>query len=217
MLTFDGKSDKFKLFEDLFQTSLRNPKWTYGRKKYILLPLSHAWCCIRNIQKHHQPQQREYGNHIIATEQPLGNQTRNKPVQFLSCSNICPADVQESEKHTLTTFTGYTTTPPLTITTSLTEEKLMRDEQTNGLYLPLTATVVLKRKQEMLYVRLDSENNLTIDALVDSRAYVSAFAQNELDTIKKRPGWCSQNRWPSQILNKNSKWPAGETVSNTIT
>ena len=44
----------------------------------------------------------------------------------------------------------------------------MRDEQTDEVYLPLTSTVVLKRKEEMLYVPLDFANNLTVDALVDS-------------------------------------------------
>ena len=39
--TFDGKSEKFKLFEDLFQTSLKNHnQLTEGEK---LHPLSHAW------------------------------------------------------------------------------------------------------------------------------------------------------------------------------
>ena len=52
----------------------------------------------------------------------------------------------------------------------------MRDEQTNELYLPLTSTVNLKRKQEMLHMPLDFGNFLTIDALVDSRAYVGAIA-----------------------------------------
>ena len=61
----------------------------------------------------------------------------------------------------------------------------MRDEQTNEFYLPVTSTVVLKRKQEMLYVPLDFENNLTVDALVDSRAFVSAIAQDDLETIKQ--------------------------------
>ena len=39
----------------------------------------------------------------------------------------------------------------------------------------------------MLYVPLDFENNLTVDALVESAAFVSAIAQNDLDT-KKRKG-----------------------------
>ena len=62
------------------------------------------------------------------------------------------------------------------IMTPLIEEGLVRDEQTNVFYLPLTSTVALKRKQEMLYMPLDFDNNLTADALLDSRAYVSAIA-----------------------------------------
>ena len=38
----------------------------------------------------------------------------------------------------------------------------------------------------MLYVPLDFENNLTVDALVGSGAFVSAIAQDDLDTIKQK-------------------------------
>ena len=62
----------------------------------------------------------------------------------------------------------------------------MRDEQTNEFYLPLTSTVVLKWKQKRLLVPLDFENNLTVVALIDSGAYVSAINQNELNTIKQK-------------------------------
>ena len=58
--------------------------------------------------------------------------------------------------------------------------------------MPLSSTIVLKRKKEMLCVPLDFENGLTIDALVDSGAYVSAIAQKELDRIKQQS--------PSNIL-----------------
>ena len=81
---------------------------------------------------------------------------------------------------------GDTTTTPLTTATPLIEERLVRDEQTNEMYLPLTSTVVLKRKQQMLYVPLDFVNNLTVDALVDSGAFFSAIAQDDLDTIKQK-------------------------------
>ena len=81
--------------------------------------------------------------------------------------------------------------PPV-ITISQIEERLVRDEITNELYMPLSSTIVLKRKKEMLYVPLDFANGLTIDALVDSGAYVSAIAQNELDRIKHQS--------PSNIL-----------------
>ena len=62
----------------------------------------------------------------------------------------------------------------------------MRDEQTNEVYLPLLSTVVLKRKQEILYVPLDFENNPTIGALVESGTFVSEIAQNDLDIIREK-------------------------------
>ena len=86
----------------------------------------------------------------------------------------------------MTTLNGDTTTPPLTTATPLIEEGLVRDEQTNEVYLPLTSTLLLKRKQELLYVPLEFENDLTVDALVDSGAFVSAMAQDDLDTIKEK-------------------------------
>ena len=92
----------------------------------------------------------------------------------------------------MTTLNGDTTTPPLTTSTPLIEEGLVRDEQTNEIYHPLPSTVVLKRKQEMLYVPLDFENNLTVDALVHLGAFVSAIAQDDLETIKQKA--------PSNIL-----------------
>ena len=125
-------------------------------------------------------------NHVVATEQPSGNQTGNEPVQFLDCSKNSSTNTQNTEQHVLTTLNGDTTTPLLTTATPLFEEVLMRDEQTNETYLPLTSTVVLKRKQELLYVPLDFENKLAVDALVDSRAYVRAIVQDDLDTIKQK-------------------------------
>ena len=75
---------------------------------------------------------------------------------------------------------------PPEIATSQIQEQILRDDITNELYMPLSSTIVLKRKKEMLYVRLDFENGLTIDALVDSGAYVSAIAQRELDRIQQQ-------------------------------
>ena len=86
----------------------------------------------------------------------------------------------------MTILSGNTTTSPLATATPLIEEGLVRVEQTDEVYLPLTSTVVLKRKPEMLYVPLDFKNNLTVDALVDSTAFVSAIAQNDLDIIQQK-------------------------------
>ena len=80
---------------------------------------------------------------------------------------------------------------PPKITTSEIEQRLVSDDFTNEIYMPLSSTIVLKRKKKMLYVPLNFKNGLTIDALVDSGAYVSAKAQ-ELDRNKKQS--------PSNIL-----------------
>ena len=94
--------------------------------------------------------------------------------------------MQNTEQHVVATLNGDKTTPLLITVTPLIEEGLVRDEQTNEVYIPLTSTVVLKRMLEMLYEPLDFENNLTVDALMDSRAFVSAIAQDDLDTIKQK-------------------------------
>ena len=114
--------------------------------------------------------------YLVATEHTPGNQTENEPVPFLDCSQKHPTDIQNSEQHVTTTLIGDTTIPPLTIRAPLIEEGLVSDEETNEIYLPLTTTVVLKQKQEMLCVPLDFEKILAIDALVDSGPFVSAIA-----------------------------------------
>ena len=86
----------------------------------------------------------------------------------------------------MTTLSGDNGIRLLTITTPHNEERLVRDQQTNEVYLSLTAAVFLKRKGEMLYVPLQFENGLTIDAAVDSRAYLSATTQNVLVRIKQQ-------------------------------
>ena len=105
---------------------------------------------------------------------------------FFDCSKNYSSKTQNTEEHVVTTPNGDATTPPLTTATPLIEEGLVRVEQTNEVYLPLTSTAVLKRKQKMLYVPLDIENNLTVDALVDSGAFVSAISQDDLETIKQK-------------------------------
>ena len=122
------------------------------------------------------PKRTQTLNYVATAEHPPGNETGNEPLPFLNCSKNCPTDIQKREQHVTKTLNRDTTTPPLTTATPLNEEGLVRDEQTNQVYLPLTSTVVLERKQGMLYVPLDFENNLTVDALVNSGAFVGAIA-----------------------------------------
>ena len=89
-------------------------------------------------------------SHVVATEQPPGNQTGNEPVSFLNCSKNSSTDIQNAAQFAVIALNGDTTTSPLTTATPIVEEGLVRNEQTNEVYLPLTYTVILKRKQEML-------------------------------------------------------------------
>ena len=123
---------------------------------------------------------------ISSTEPLLGNQTRSELVPSLKDAKKPNSEIQRNETDMMTCDNGDDNVSPPVITISPIEERLVRDGTTNELYMPLSSTIVLKRKKEMLYVPLDFKNSLTIDALVDSAAYVSAIAQNELDRIKQQ-------------------------------
>ena len=126
------------------------------------------------------------------TESLLENQSRSIPVQCPNDSKKQQNEIQRNKTGLTTYANGDDNISPPKITTSQIQEQLVRDDITNELYMPLSSTIVLKRKKVMLYVPLDFENGLTIDALVDSGAYVSAIAQKELDRIKQQS--------PSNIL-----------------
>ena len=79
--------------------------------------------------------------------------------------------------------------------------------------MPLSSTFALKRKKEMLYVPLDFENGLTIDALIDSGAYVSAIAQKESDRIQQQAPSNILKIVDRQFSNPSSKWPDREADS----
>ena len=123
---------------------------------------------------------------VSSTEPLQGNQTRSALVPSLNDSMKPSSEIQRNEIDMTTCNSGDDNISPPAITILQIEEQLLRDDMTNELYMPLSSTNVLKRKKEMLYVPLDFENGLTIDALVDSGAYVSATAQKELDRIKQQ-------------------------------
>ena len=129
---------------------------------------------------------------VSSTEPLLGKQTRSPVVLSLNDSKKPSSEFQRYETDMTTCDSGDSNISPPPITILQIEERLVRDDSTNELYMPLSSTIVLKRKKQMLYVPLDFENGLTIDALVDSGAYVSAIAQKELDRI--------QQQSPSNIL-----------------
>ena len=123
---------------------------------------------------------------VSSPEPLLRSQTRSALVPSLNDSKKPGSEIQTDEIDMTTCDNTDNNISPPPITISQLEERLVRDDSTNELYMPLSSTIVLKRKKEMLYVHLDFENGLTIDALVDSGAYVSAEAQKELDRIKQQ-------------------------------
>ena len=129
---------------------------------------------------------------VSSPEPLLGSQSRSALVPSPNDSKKFGSGNQTDEIDMTTCDSTDNNIYPPPITISLLEERLVRDDSTNELYMPLSSTIVLKRKKEMLYVSLDFENGLTIDAFVDSGAYVSAKAQKELDRIKQQS--------PSNIL-----------------
>ena len=120
------------------------------------------------------------------TKSLLQNQTRSIPVQCPNDSKKRQNEIQGNEIGLTTNGNGDDNISPPKITTSQTQEQFVRNDINNELYMPLSSTIVLKRKKEMLYVPLDFEDGLTIDAFVDSGAYVTAIAQKELDRIKQQ-------------------------------
>ena len=123
---------------------------------------------------------------VSGTEPLLENQTRSALVLSLKDSTKPSSEIQGNEDDMTTCDSGDDNISPPAITISQSAEQLLRDDMINELYMPLSSTIVLKRKKEMLYVPLDFKNGLTIDAFVDSGAYVSAIAQKELDRINQQ-------------------------------
>ena len=120
-----------------------------------------------------------------SSEPLLENQTWSTPVQCLNDYKKQHPEIQRNEANLTANDTGDDNISPPKITTSHIEGRLVRDGIANELYMPLSSTIVLKRKKEMRYVPLDFQKGLRIDALIDSRASVSAIAQSELDRIKQ--------------------------------
>ena len=61
MPTFDAKSEKFELFDDLFQTSFKIHKQLTEEDKISYFQSLMRGGALPKFQKHHQPQQRKFG------------------------------------------------------------------------------------------------------------------------------------------------------------
>ena len=111
-----------------------------------------------------------------STESFLQYQTGSTPLQSLNDSKKSQSGIQRHEMNMTANDNGDDHIFPPKTKNSLIEAQLVRDDIVNELYMPLSSTIFRKRKKEMVYVPLDSEQCITIDALVYSRAYVSAVA-----------------------------------------
>ena len=92
------------------------------------------------------------------TELLLQNQTRSIPVQCPNDSKKQQNEIQRNGIGLITYGNGDDTISPPELTPLQIQEQLMRDDITNELYMPLSCTIVLKRKKEMLFVPLDFDN-----------------------------------------------------------
>ena len=147
------------------------------------------------------------------TDLLLGNQTSGTAVQCPNDSKKQQTETQRNETDMTANESGDDNISPPKIITSQVDERLVRDDITNELYMPVSSTILLKRKKEMLYVHLEFENGLTIAALVDSGSVLVQKLGKHNQTTS--PSQYLQNRRRSQFLNPSSKWPVRKTNSNS--
>ena len=85
---------------------------------------------------------------VSGTEPLLGNQTRSELVLSLNDAKKPNSEIQRNEIGMMTCDNGDDNISPPAITISQIEKRLVRDETTNELYMPLSSTIVLKRKKQ---------------------------------------------------------------------
>ena len=84
---------------------------------------------------------------VSSPEPLLGNQTRSTLGPSLNDSKKPGSEIQIDDIDMTTCDSRDNNISPPTITLSQIEQQLMRDDITNELYMPLSSTIVLKRKK----------------------------------------------------------------------
>ena len=84
---------------------------------------------------------------VSSTEPLLGNQTRSVLVPLLNDSKKPNSEIQRNETDMTTCDRGDDNIFPPAITTSQIEERLVRDDSTNELYIPLSILLGTKLKR----------------------------------------------------------------------
>ena len=77
----------------------------------------------------------------------LDYQTRSTAVQCLNDLQQTQPKIQETKTDMTASYSGDESISPPKITTSQTGRRLVRDETTKDLHMPLSSTIVLKRKK----------------------------------------------------------------------
>ena len=85
-----------------------------------------------------------------STESFLGKQTGRTAVQSLNESTKGQSEIQRHEMNMTANDNSAGNISLPNKTTSQIEERLVKDDINNELYMPLSLTIVLKRKKEML-------------------------------------------------------------------
>ena len=85
---------------------------------------------------------------ISTTEPLLGSQTTSAPVPSLNDSKKPNSEIQRNQINMTTYDNGDDKIYPPAMAKSQIEERLVRDDITNELYMPLSSTIVLKRKKK---------------------------------------------------------------------
>ena len=80
---------------------------------------------------------------VSSTEPLLGNQTRSALVPSLNDSKKLSSEIQRNDTNVMTWDNGDDNKSPPAITISQIEERLVTDDSTNELYMPLSSTIVL--------------------------------------------------------------------------
>ena len=75
-------------------------------------------------------------------------------------------------------------------------------EKNGDTYIPLHSTVVLKKRQRMLYLPLEF-GEITMDGLVDSGAFINAMSWSEYNAIKMNSDICVIKEYPQPPFKLN--------------
>ena len=84
-------------------------------------------------------------------------------------------------------------------------EHIHFDKERNVSYLPISTSLILKRKRHMYYKPMDFEK-LTLDGFIDTGALTSAISEQDLNKIKLLANEAIKETGPPKLPNYGGKW-----------